>query len=327
MPTPNKLTSRLIAIAKLAILAMIVRWLIVTFPAKDWDALVSQEKNWWLLALAFLTILSAHLISYWRWQVLVNALDVPFTLGKAIQLGFLGTLLNSISVGSVGGDVFKAIEAARKADAKRAEIVASVLVDRAIGLLGLVLIAGTSLTFAPTLSARMTWIWVGALLLSAIGLMGLGVIVVFGHRFPLNWLVKTPILGKVLYRIARSCMIFQGRPALVVQLLVASLLVHACLTLGCVFISHSLYSDCPTVGQHFMTIPPAMAAATLPLTPGGVGVQEMAIQSLFQELPDLPSTFSGLIMAGVFRALLLGVALIGAIYYFLGAGNRTSSFP
>lgn len=325
MTTQNKLTARLIAIAKLVILVLIVRWLIVTFPAKDWEALVSQEKNWWLLVAAFLMVLLAHLISYWRWHVLVNALGVTFGLAKAVQLGFLGTLLNSISVGSVGGDVFKAIEAARKAESKRAEIVASVLVDRAVGLLGLVLVAGISLSFASTLSARMTWIWAGALLLSAIGVGGLGAIVIFGHRFPLNWFAKIPLLGKFLYRIARSCMIFQGRPTLVIQLLVSSILVHVCLTLGCVLVSNSLYSDCPTVGQHFMTIPPAMAAATLPITPGGVGVQEMAIQSLFQELPNLPTDYSGLIMASVFRGLLLGVALIGAIYYFLGIGNRVST--
>lgn len=323
MPTTNQYLSRLIVVAKLVILGLIVRWLIVTFPKEHWDALVTQEKNWWLLALAFSMVLLAHLISYWRWQVLVNALDVPFTFSRAVQLGFLGTLLNSVSVGAVGGDVFKAIEAARKSESKRSEIVASVLVDRAIGLLGLVLVAGTSLSFATFLSTDMRWIWAGALLLSSLGLLGLGIIVVFGHRFPLNWFAKVPFLGKILYKIARSCLIFQGRPVLVLQVLVSSLMVHSCLTLGCVFISHSLYSECPTVGQHFMTIPPAMAAATLPLTPGGVGIQEMAIQHLFREWPDLPSTYSGFIMASVFRGLLLGVALVGAVYYFLGIGNRS----
>ena len=71
-----------------------------------------------------------------------------------------------------------------------------------------------------------------------------------------------------------------------------------------------------------MTIPPAMAAATLPLTPGGVGVQEMAIDNLFRELPNLPEAFSGLVVAGVLRALLLCVSLIGAVYYFTGIGKR-----
>ena len=324
MSNKSHATARILAIAKFAILAAIVGWIVTTFPEKDWDALVAQEKNWWLLAGAFLVLLVAHLITYWRWQILVRALDVPFRLTEAIRLGFLGTLLNMVSVGAVGGDVFKAIEAARTADKKRAEVVASVLVDRAIGLLGLVLVAGLILSFAPSLSPRMKWIWIGALVMSAIGVSGLAVIVVAGHRVPIKWLIKIPIAGHVLHRVTHACMIFQGKPKLVVELISSSIVVHCCLTTGCALTSNSLYADCPTLAQHFMTIPPAIAAATLPLTPGGVGIQEMAIQSLFQELPDLPKTYSGLIVAGVFRALMVSVALIGAVYYFIGMGSKRS---
>jgi glycosyltransferase 2 family protein len=313
--------SRLITVVKLCVLIGIIYWLISTFPKKDWDALVHQPKNWWLLAQAFFVVLVAHLISYWRWQILVQALDVPFRLVQAIRLGFLGTLLNLVSVGSVGGDLFKAIEAARNAEKKRAEVVASVLVDRALGLLGLVMVASMSLSLASDLSPRMGWIRMGAIFLSAIGLIGLVSIVAFGHLIPIKWLNRIPIVGHVLHRVVHACIVFQGRPRLVVELIASSLMVHVCLTLGCSLISNGLYQNPPSVAQHFMTVPPAMAAATLPLTPGGVGVQEMAIQTLFQELKDLPDGFSALIMAGVFRVMLIGVALIGAVYYFAGKSN------
>ena len=99
-------------------------------------------------------------------------------------------------------------------------------------------------------------------------------------------------------------------------------MVHCCFTIACALISNSLYAETPTLAEHFMTIPPAMAAATLPLTPGGVGVQEMAIDNLFRELPKLPAAFSGLIVASVFRGLLIVVTLLGAVYYFTGIGKR-----
>lgn len=318
---PNHLKSRVLATIKLVILAAIVIWLVATFPKKDWDSLVRQEKNWWLLAQAFVVILIAHLISFWRWQILVQALGVPFRLMEAIRLGFLGTLLNLVSIGAVGGDLFKAIEAARNAEKKRAEVVASVLVDRAVGLLGLVLVAGISLSFASSLSESMHWIWIGALGLSLVGLLGLASVVLFGKYVPIKWLVRVPIVGHTLHRVAHACLVFQGRPRLVLELVLSAMAVHCCFTIGCTLISNSLYAETPTLAQHFMTIPPAMAAATLPLTPGGVGVQEMAIQRLFQEWPDLPKAYSGLIMASVFRALLVCVALLGAVYYFTGIGS------
>jgi len=322
MQNPSSIRSRVFASIKIAILAGIVVWLVTTFPKENWDALLQQDKNWFLLGQAFAIILVAHLISFWRWQILVRSLGVPFTLIEAIRLGFLGTLLNLVSVGSVGGDIFKAIEAARKAEKKRAEVVTSVLVDRAIGLLGLVVVAGVGLTLATQLPPKLLWIWIGSIVIGGVGLAILFLIAALGHRVPILWLSRVPIAGHTIYRIANSCMVFQGRVGLVLTLLCLSILVHSSFTLACVLISHSLYAESPTILEHFMTIPPAMAAATLPLTPGGVGVQEMAIDNLFRELPTLPSRFSGLIVASVLRALLLCVALIGAVYYFLGIGKK-----
>ena len=322
MQSSHGATSRILAVIKIAILIAIVAWLIYSFPKKNWDALVHQDKNWFLLGQAFLIILIAHLFSYWRWQILVKSLGVPFSLLQAVRLGFLGTLLNLVSVGSVGGDVFKAIEAARKAEKKRAEVVTSVLVDRALGLLGLVIVAGIGLSIASTLSSRMRLIWGGAIVLSVGGLAVVFSIVLFGHRVPIMWINRIPIIGHALHRVVHACMIFQGKPRLVLELLGSSLMVHCCFTIACALISNSLYAHAPTLAEHFMTIPPAMAAATLPLTPGGVGVQEMAIDNLFRELPNLPTAFSGLIVASVFRGLLLVVALIGAVYYFAGIGKR-----
>jgi glycosyltransferase 2 family protein len=320
MQSTSSIAPRIFATIKVVILIAIVAWLIATFPKERWESLVQQEKNWFLLGQAFAIILVAHLFSFWRWQILVQSLGVPFTLIEAVRLGFLGTLLNMVSVGSVGGDVFKAIEAARRAESKRAEVVASVLVDRALGLLGLVMVAGLGLSMAASLSTKMEWIRLGAIVLSLVGTIVLFLIVHFGHRVPILWINKIPVAGHTLHRVAHACMIFQGRARLVVELVVLSLLVHCCFTIACALISNSLYRETPSLAEHFMTIPPAMAAATLPLTPGGVGVQEMAIDNLFRELPNLPTSFSGLIVASVLRVLLIFIALIGAIYYFVGFG-------
>ena len=322
MQSPLSITARLFAFIKIAILVAIVVWLISTFPKENWDTLVQQDKNWFLLGQAFIIILIAHLFSFWRWKILVRSLGVPFSISEAVRLGFLGTLLNMVSIGSVGGDVFKAIEAARKAEKKRAEVVASVLVDRALGLLGLVMVAGVGLSIAASLSQTMRWIWVGAVFLSCVGLTVLFSIALFGHRVPILWINRIPVVGHILHRVAHACMVFQGRSKLVLELLGLSVMVHCSFTLACALISNSLYAETPTIAEHFMTIPPAMAAATLPLTPGGVGVQEMAIDNLFRELPNLPNAYSGLIVAGVLRALLICVALIGAVFYFTGIGRK-----
>jgi hypothetical protein len=41
--------------------------------------------------------------------------------------------------------------------------------------------------------------------------------------------------------------------------------------------SNEMYEMTPKLSQHFQAIPSAFATAALPLTPGGLGVQEVAI--------------------------------------------------
>ncbi|MCE3017400.1 MAG: YbhN family protein [Pirellula sp.] len=329
MPSTNATraftATRAIAFLKITALFGIVVWLIVTFPRKDAEFLYSQKKNWLLLSLSMSFVLIAHLVSYWRWQMLVQALNVPMRLLEAIRLGFLGTLLNQVSFGSVGGDLFKAIEAARRSSTRRTEVVASVLVDRAIGLLGLLLVASIGLSLSNELSPRLLTIKWAAISLVGIALLFI-LAIVFGGRFvSFVWLRRIPWVGHTVYRLAQACMIFQGRPRLVAEVLGTSMCVHFCMTVSCYLISASIYDSHPTLLEHFMTIPPAMAAATLPLTPGGIGVQEAAISKLFLELPKIPEGYSALIMAALFRLFLMVVPFIGAVYYFSGIGKSKSA--
>lgn len=312
----------MIPLIKLGLLGAILAWIVTSFPKSDWDRLVSQDKHWGLLGCAFLGVLTAHLITFWRWQTLVAALDVPLKLTDAIRLGFLGTMLNMVSVGAIGGDLFKAIAAARLTHKRRTEVVTSVLVDRAIGLLGLVIVAAASLQFANELSPNFQWIRRGATFLSLIGVVGLAAIVVAGHRLPLDWLKKVPWVGVSLFRVANACLVFQGKPKLVLQLLASTLCVHLLLTSSTWLISNALYEQPPSLSQHFQAIPPAFAAAALPLTPGGLGVQEVAIDQLFREVKNIPDDFSGLIVATTYRVILIAIAIIGAVVYFTGSERR-----
>ncbi len=311
-----------VPIIKLGLLLAILVWIVTSFPKSDWDRLVAQDKHWGLLVCAFLAVLAAHLITYLRWQSLVAALDVPLRVVDAIRLGFLGTMLNMVSVGAIGGDLFKAIAAARMTHTRRTEVVTSVLVDRAIGLLGLVIVAAVSLFFAGDLSVNLKWIQVGATVLSLIGLGGLVAIVIAGHRLPLRRLTQIPWIGHSLFRIATACLVFQGRPKLVLHLLLSTLGVHILLTCSMWLISNALYETPPELSQHFQAIPPAFAAAALPLTPGGLGVQEVAIDQLFREVSNMPEEFSGLIVATMYRVILIVIAIIGAIVYFTGSERR-----
>ncbi len=313
----------LILAIKLLILIALLVYVARNFPEAQWKALREQPKNWGWLSVALAIVLSTNLLSFIRWRLLVQALEVPMSLLEAIRLGFLGCLFNLVSAGSVGGDLFKAIAAVRHRKLKRVEVIGSVLVDRAIGMVGLVLVAAFSLQFLPVtpLSTELLWIRRGAWIVSAIGVGGLAAVVIVGRRLPISWLNRIPYVGHGLYRLAHSGFVFAGRPGLVSAMLAVSVCIHCGIAISMWWISGALYADVPTLAQHFLVIPPSMAAGALPLTPGGLGVQEVVIDTFFKQEFGTEAAFSGLIVATMYRLMTFVVAAIGGIYYCFGFGE------
>jgi uncharacterized membrane protein YbhN (UPF0104 family) len=83
-------------------------------------------------------------LQYYRWYLLVRAVDLPFTLRNAVRLGLVGTFYNVFLPGSIGGDIVKAVFIARGQPGRKAVAVATVVFDRLVGLFGLIALAATA---------------------------------------------------------------------------------------------------------------------------------------------------------------------------------------
>lgn len=311
---------------KLAIPAGLFIYLLWSVPADDYRAFWSQPKRWELLFAAQLLALVAAIISILRWRLLVLAFQIPFTVREALRLGFLGYLLNFISFGSVGGDVFKAILVARDRPQKRPEAVASVLVDRAIGLIGLLLLSWLTLVLFSSdfHSPLLTGIKRGAAIFTTISIFCLAAAVFAGQWFDrlIHWSARLPLAGQTLARMARAVRQLRSSPQVLLWMVVLAVCVHSMLATTVYLISCGIYPHHPTLQQHLMVVPPGMAAGALPLAPGGIGVQEGALAGLFQQLPDLPPLFSPVLVATVYRLVTITIAGIGIAFYVASHGRE-----
>ncbi len=315
-----------LTILKLVLPAALFAYLLWSVPQEDYQVFWSQPKRWDLLIAAQFIALAAIIVSFLRWRSLVLAFGIPFTVRESLRLGFLGYLLNFISFGSVGGDLFKAVLVARDRPERRPESVASVLLDRAIGLLGLLLLAWLSLwLFAgEELTPLLKGIRRGVAVLASLSVVGLAVMVFAG-----KWIDRLidrgatlPVAGGTMARMARAVRQLRSRPQLLISLIVWAVVVHALLAISVFFISWGVYPEHPSLQQHLMVVPPGMAAGTLPIAPGGIGVQEGAIAGLFSQLPDLPKNYSGILVATVFRFITLAISGVGVVYYWASHGRE-----
>ena len=133
--------SRLFTLLRIILPILLVAWIARSVMRKNPDAisdLAKAEKNYFLMACSVGACLSSLTITLWRWYLLVRAINLPFRFRDALRLGFIGNLFQYVALGTVGGDLFKAVFLAREQPARKPEAVATIFIDRAVGLLSLI---------------------------------------------------------------------------------------------------------------------------------------------------------------------------------------------
>ena len=188
-----------------------------------------------------------HVRDVGAWYLLVRTLHMRFHLSDAFRLGFLGYSFNFVSVGSVGGDLFKAFFIAREQPGRRTEAVATVVVDRLVGFYALLLVASLAILFGsvrhsvPAVKAicNMT------LLVTAIGGVGLVLMLLPGFTSGnmAEFLCGLPRIGGTCERLIESFRMYRGSPLVMLGILAMSMGVHAGIAFCIYLIATALSRD------------------------------------------------------------------------------------
>ena len=280
------------------------------------------------LALAFAVGLSALILTFLRWYILVRAVDLPFRVADAIRLGFIGFFFNTLMPGSVGGDAIKAWFLAREQKSRQTTAVATVIMDRVIALWALV-------WFVALLGSAF---WLGDLIegkgsdecklvvtiaLAIVGTTFVGWLIlsllpdaradVFAGR-----LEKLPKVGHAAGEFWRAAWVYHRRPKTVFGVLVFTWLGHIGFILAFYFSMRTICDEgpgqeVPSLLQHFLIVPIGMVIQAIPLFPGGAGIGELGYGLLYQWLGR--SEASGVLGSLVQRVLYWFIAVLGYVVY------------
>ena len=281
-----------------------------------------QPKHWGLLLLACLLLLASATVSFYRWFLLVRALDLPFRVRDALRLGFLGYLLNFVSLGSVGGDLFKAVFMAREQHGHRTEAVATVIIDRLLGLYCLMLVGTLGVLFVE-LPASVKPIADGTLICTAIGtvcVLLLMVPAVTGSAIERR-AEQAPLIGGLLHRLVRAIRMYRNKYTVLGLSLILGSLIHGLTVLSLFCVAAGLPGEHPTLAQHFVIVPLGMVTGILPLPLGALGAVENVMDYLYVQIAG---SNMGVIVTFGYRANTIVVAMIGACYY-LGSRREFSA--
>src|SRR5262245_19721479 len=144
MPTSTRHSKKSLAInAALVALAFGLLGVVIWQNRETIRDVFSRPLDWRLLLWAFTIYLIGMIATFVRWFFLVRVIEPKFAFSATLLLGFIGMVFNLVIPGAVGGDLIKAAYLVRMR-IKKTQAIASMVIDRIVGLLGLFVLAATA---------------------------------------------------------------------------------------------------------------------------------------------------------------------------------------
>lgn len=283
---------------------------------------------WGLLILGALCCMLGAVLTFIRWWYLVWSLGIPFRLTDALRIGFIGYLFNLAPAGVVGGDVIKSVLIARRHPKDRTKAVASVFIDRIIGLyilfvvaLGAAMLSGLWQLDDPQTQA-MCYVAMGV---SIVGVIGIGLLMwpaVMDGRL-VRKLEHVPKVGHIFEKVVEALRQYRDQPLVLIIAALITVGVHTSVGTGIYLIAKSLYSD----STNFATLPYgetllvfALSASTGAI-PLAAGPFETLLNFLYVSVGKAINVATrlgqGTVIALMYRVCTIAIAAIGFIYYLL----------
>ena len=330
----QSLKSGFMGLLKISFSVIILGFLIWKARKEDlFQTFWEREKNWSLLAVAGGAYLAAMLFQIFRWRLLARSLELELSVSEAIRLGFLSQLVSLFGVvGMLGGDALKTYMLGKQNRGRMTEAFATVMVDRMLGLYGLIMLAGSvscCFDFSVLEHAKpferdvvLSLIWmaragaVGATIMLCVALLP-------GFTtWPLwDLLGKIPKLGGTLRKLVAAMRMYRRRLSALLIAILLSFGVHLSSAFMYCCISEALPSFHAEVAVAKPLPLTTFTAALLALGAGAVpvGGLELVFDAIYRAVSDpLMPEQQGLLIVFAFRFIQICTALIGLYYYLRG---------
>jgi uncharacterized protein (TIRG00374 family) len=307
------LGSRWLRVAVAAVL--LVYFFRISHPADIWAAL-RGARAWPILGAVALTLFDRSLMA-WRWLVLLRpipAADRP-SLARIMRIFFVSTFVGTFLPASVGGDLVRAYALA-KDRVPMSLAAASVAMDRALGVVSILLLGLVSLAAAPRQSPPGMWIVISLGTTACLALAA----VIFSTRAAvvvsslLDWLPGT-LLRRLAAKLLGAVREYRFHHAALASVLAGSVGVQVLRVMQAWLLGVGLGIAAP-LPAYFVCIPIILLVMLLPVTMNGLGTSQAAFVWCFGAI--------GVARSDAFALSILFVALgvVGNLYGMGPEGPR-----
>ena len=312
--SPSATRAVLIPFVKVGVSAALLVFLFSKVDAvRLWNAARHASLSWLVGALALYGVMV--LASAWRWGLLLTAQDVRLPFRTLTSSFLVATFFNNFLPSNIGGDVIRIADTAPAAGSKTLATTV-VLLDRGLGLLGLVFIAalgasaGSKFAGGGPVAPAMLWAGFGAA--AALATPALFRPRTFARLLQPLRSFHPEWVDTRLARLTSALSRFGQAPGALLGCFLGALLVQTILVGFYLAIAYSL-SIPIGFSELAVIVPTTFIVQMVPLSMNGFGVREATFGFYFTRL-GLPLE-SALLISFMGAALIMLFSLSGAVAY------------
>jgi len=253
---------------------------------------VFSEGHWLWLVAAVLAYVLSPLFGAWRWRMLLRIQEIHLTFRESWRLTYIGFFFNTCMPGITGGDIIKAYHASKYTE-RKTEAVATVFLDRVLGMLGMGLLCICVLAthWRDPAVADGRWTIPGVLelsirdiILAFLGFAAAGAMIVYSRRVR-RWLFVEKLLArlpfqKLIKRLDAAVFIYRHHRRVVLFAILQSWCAHAVSIASVYFCARALGLD-PKPVYFFIYMPLVWIISAFVPSVGGLGPMEGLSQTFF----------------------------------------------
>lgn len=288
----------------------------------DWQELVVSLRNinYWLLLTAFAAYLAVNLLCTWRWQMLLAARGIGAGYWRLFRYFLNGLFFGNFLPTTVGGDLARAYLVADDCRGK-SEALASVLVDRFIGLFGVIITGVVGLVLVAKTGQEQS-------ILKAMAI-GTAVALILAALFlnkslvrRFRWILKLPLVQKAeqhLVDFYHAIYVYRTHPKEIAWAFVLSLAVQVFVVITAYLIALALAIEIAIV-PFFLYMPVIAAVSMIPLSINGWGLQEGAFIVFFGRVGVAKAP--ALSLGFLYHLVAIAVSLLGGLLWLFFGGRK-----
>ncbi len=280
-----------------------------------WASARSASAAWLVVALALYALTVAG--ATWRWHLLLDLQHVRLPTRTLLGSYLVATFFNNFLPSNIGGDVVRIRDTARPAGSKTLATTI-VLVDRVLGLMGLVLVAALGATLAASWRGQApspiwpSWLWAGFIAGAAATVPAVVAPARFGRLLQPLTIMHPTWVGEKIDTLTNALGRFRERPAALAGCFTGAVAVQALLVVYYFAVVHALHMPV-TVLDLAVIVPISLVVQLIPVSVNGFGVREAAFSLYFTRL-HLPIQ-SAVLLSLMATALIMFFSLTGAAVY------------